>query len=361
MTLPKTLNNIRRIQAPSAGRFHVRYVLKRKPAVLKGLFRNDPISQFKNLSAIRNKFFETEILLTPHYSYSFPGQKIKKLKKIKKGKTLLGKYLDLIAGRGLFDAICSEYPLPREIASLFGTPDYYRIPFDELSALARLFVGYQGSVASLHFDGDLRNVLLHQVFGRRRIVLIPIRESKKLFPITNLSALYLDTFTNGDLIDFVKYVNGYDFIVSPGETVYIPPLMWHYVEYVEPAMAVSFRFGRNEYARRLAGFETEKDLHFQSVAAKFLDAGPNDPFYKKIFRKIARTHAKKYGDRFEKYAALSRLYRDLYVSLCHDSIQGRDDFFTRITVEQILSRYFKFDESQERAFKLSFESRFFDF
>jgi hypothetical protein len=83
---------------------------------------------------------------------------------------------------------------------------------------------------------------MSQVIGRKRVVLIsPVYDS----------LLYKVPFSSFSLIDLekpdyekfpgLKYVEGYDFILQPGDALFMPGRYWHFNTYLEGGMAVSYR------------------------------------------------------------------------------------------------------------------------
>ncbi|HMG43825.1 MAG TPA: cupin-like domain-containing protein [Acidimicrobiales bacterium] len=144
--------------------------------------------------------------------------------------------------------------------------------------------GGAGDVAHLHYDGDQRHVLMCQVSGRKRYVVIDPAESRKLAPgnqrqARRTSALFLQNFSATDLQAFLRYANAWDCVLEPGEALLIPAASWHYVEYVDDALSVSFRFGRNRYLRALAEALPEPSVELQALAARCRDedaVGPRE-------------------------------------------------------------------------------------
>lgn len=65
------------------------------------------------------------------------------------------------------------------------------------------------------------------------------------------SLLYKVPFTSFSLIDLekpdynefpgLKYVKGYDFILQPGDALFMPSRYWHFNTYLEGGMAISYR------------------------------------------------------------------------------------------------------------------------
>ena len=105
-----------------------------------------------------------------------------------------------------------------------------------------MFFGGQGSKVALHYDIDLSHVFLNQIHGRKRVVLFPPSESQRIYQLPFTVASYI----NIDQPDFERYpaqqfVKGFETILQPGETLFIPTHYWHYIEYTDGGYSISLR------------------------------------------------------------------------------------------------------------------------
>ncbi len=105
-----------------------------------------------------------------------------------------------------------------------------------------LFFGGQDSRVGLHYDIDLSHVFLNQFHGRKRVVLFAPSESKNIYQHPFTVASFIDTKTP----DYKKYpalknAKGYECILYPGETLFIPSGFWHSVEYLDGGFSMSLR------------------------------------------------------------------------------------------------------------------------
>ena len=105
-----------------------------------------------------------------------------------------------------------------------------------------MFFGCAGSDVRLHYDIDLSNVFISQFGGKKRITLFNQDQTKYLYklPFTTHSAADL-----GD-IDFDKYpalklASGWQTDLLPGETLFMPSGIWHYIQYVDGSFSLSLR------------------------------------------------------------------------------------------------------------------------
>lgn len=105
-----------------------------------------------------------------------------------------------------------------------------------------MFFGCEGSRVSLHYDLDLSHVFLNQIHGRKRVILFPHEQSRNLYHLPFSAASHINVLKP----DFHKYpalqqVKGYEVILLPGETLFIPRGYWHYIEYTDSGYSISLR------------------------------------------------------------------------------------------------------------------------
>lgn len=128
---------------------------------------------------------------------------------------------------------------------------------DELIALAQrspigadamfltAWMGRQRCLQRLHCDMDGRHNFLVQAFGDKRISLVPPAQTQKLMPALDKRLLFsevpLHRYDAAEKLRFLRFVDGRDALLRPGEALYIPPLWWHAVEYLSDSFSVSWR------------------------------------------------------------------------------------------------------------------------
>jgi hypothetical protein len=118
-----------------------------------------------------------------------------------------------------------------------------------------MFFGCKGSVTPLHYDPDLRHLLHTVLYGKKRVVLFPNEESTNLYKHPFNSRSYVD-LNNPDFSKFprLQHVKGYEAILSPGETLFMPSGYWHYMVYEEAGYAICTRSTKLPLARKLRGY-----------------------------------------------------------------------------------------------------------
>jgi hypothetical protein len=103
----------------------------------------------------------------------------------------------------------------------------------------RLWMGGASTVTPLHHDSS--NILFGQVYGRKRVRLIPPYEIGKLAAgATCFSPIDID---HPDLERFPAFrdVTVLDTVVAPGDLLLLPIGWWHAVRSLEPSISLSFQ------------------------------------------------------------------------------------------------------------------------
>ena len=112
-----------------------------------------------------------------------------------------------------------------------------------------LFTGGQTSITHMHFDIDLSHILHTQFAGRKRVLLFGYDQQHKLYrkPFEVLSLADFSNYNQGngtpdyEKFPALKYAVGYDLILNPGDTLFMPAGYWHHMEYIDSGFAMSLR------------------------------------------------------------------------------------------------------------------------
>jgi len=177
--------------------------------------------------------------------------------------TTFGQYIDMINKPGpaewrifLFN-IFSHAP---QLTKDFTWPEHLMKGF--VKKFPMLFVGGQGSITHMHFDIDLSHIIHTQFAGRKRVLLFPYTEQHKLYrkPFEVLSVADFSNYYDPQKskLDFTQFpavdvAEGYDFILEPGDTLFMPGGYWHHMEYLESGFAMSLRALSNSLTGKLKG------------------------------------------------------------------------------------------------------------
>ena len=104
--------------------------------------------------------------------------------------------------------------------------------------------GPSGTVSPLHTD-PYHN-LLAQVVGHKYVRLFDARHTRRLYPrdgaLCNNSHVDLDN-PRPEAQPLVAGTPSHQCVLAPGECLYIPRHVWHYVRSLETSMSVSFWWG----------------------------------------------------------------------------------------------------------------------
>lgn len=149
-----------------------------------------------------------------------------------------------MTGNGDCIGYLAQHQLLDQVPSLMDdieVPDYCYTG-DEDNVDVNVWIGPRGTISPPHTDP--KNNLLCQVVGTKYVALFPIDQGPNLYPnegsmMENTSRVDLDN------IDFKEFPNvgkltGYSTVLTPGDMLYIPPKVWHYVRSLEESFSVSF-------------------------------------------------------------------------------------------------------------------------
>jgi len=139
-----------------------------------------------------------------------------------------------------------------------------------LKWLPFMFFGGKGSVTRNHIDIDMSHVFITQFQGIKRIWLFPWEQSDIMYKLPyNFHSLA--QIKNPDYRKYpaLLYLNGYEAVIRPGETLYIPSGWWHYIQYDTEGYSISVRALPSSPLEKWRGF---KNLvitrHFDNLMRK---------------------------------------------------------------------------------------------
>ena len=127
--------------------------------------------------------------------------------------------------------------------------------FKGLINVGFLFFGGNSTSVRMHFDIDHSNVLMTQVKGRKKVILISPEYNDLIYKIPNNTFSLVDF----DKIDYekypaMKYVKGYEFVMDDGDSLFMPSAYWHFNVYVDGGYALSYRKMAHSFADKFNGF-----------------------------------------------------------------------------------------------------------
>lgn len=123
-----------------------------------------------------------------------------------------------------------------------------------------LFTGGATSITHMHFDIDLSHILHTQFAGRKRVLMFPYKEQYKLYrkpfevlSLADFSNYYVEGKVDYEKFPALKLAEGFDFILDPGDTLFMPAGYWHHMEYLDSGFAMSLRAMQPSIAGKLKG------------------------------------------------------------------------------------------------------------
>jgi hypothetical protein len=107
-----------------------------------------------------------------------------------------------------------------------------------------MFMGGAGQKTLLHTDQPCN--LYTQAYGQKKWTLFSPKDSMLLYPeVSNTayikSPIDLDN-PNFDKFPMLKHATRYEVVLNPGDVLYVPPHVWHFVENLTDTIAVGYRF-----------------------------------------------------------------------------------------------------------------------
>ena len=128
-----------------------------------------------------------------------------------------------------------ERPETMSLLDDFEIPTEY---FDPAHVNGQVFFwfGPGGTVTPLHHD--VVNVLFVQMYGRKRITLIPSLQTHRM---SNQVSVYSEVDLNGDKSQHPQFdgATRFEVLVEPGEALLIPVGWWHHVEALDTSISLS--------------------------------------------------------------------------------------------------------------------------
>jgi uncharacterized protein (DUF1330 family) len=335
------LREIPRISMPAIEDFLRDYVFKRRPVVITDLFATQEIAGIATVEGALQAWGGMPIQLQEEYTSAEgkdqPDQPV---------VMEFAEYVELIRTDPSSRLCCTEYETPARILATFRLPEVctamktassgagsdadeiFGLPkkYGDFDLTTNTFIGNVGNVAHLHFDGDQRQVLLHEVYGRKRVVLfdppsaLHLRTLDGPYSRPSLAGLYLEAMETDEKLEQIARADGFHTILDPGETIYIPMLAWHHVEYLDDAMSVNLRFGRTSFGRFLSLDNFHRDPFIQNVASKMV--GPADALrsFAPLMEQVKATYRRPARDITERIRLMRALFRDLCAQVAPEAV-----------------------------------------
>lgn len=230
------LHSIERRSGLSPQDFKEQYLDKHKPVILTDFAKNWPATEKWTFDYLRKKYGTIEVPLFDK-NYSEPG----KTYMTPSRHMQFGEYLTIIEREPteLRMFLFNIFKHAPELVHDVGEPT---IMEGFLNEYPFMFFGGQGSSVKMHYDIDCSNVFLTQFQTRKKVTLFSPEQSKYLYHLP---------FTVASLVDMKepdveKYpalhqVQGWEGIIHHGETLFIPSMYWHFIEYIDGGFSLALR------------------------------------------------------------------------------------------------------------------------
>lgn len=106
------------------------------------------------------------------------------------------------------------------------------------------FFGAPGSDTRIHYDFDWIDLLLSHFKGQKRVLLFDQQQNDRLYQIpgTVHSAVDFSRLTElRESFPNLEHLEGYEVILEPGDTLFIPKGYWHHITYVTGSFSITYR------------------------------------------------------------------------------------------------------------------------
>lgn len=135
-----------------------------------------------------------------------------------------------------------QRPLGRFFPELVGDTRVPGLVPEEFSSRL-LWIGARGATTVLHYDAQ--DNFLTQVSGRKHITLFPPSELWRLYPYPMLSSAPHHSQVNIDAPNRSRFSRfrpeqAIEFVLAPGEMLFLPNGWWHQVRSLDPSISVNF-------------------------------------------------------------------------------------------------------------------------
>lgn len=239
--LSPELSNVRRVAGLSRDEFLERYYAANRPVILTDLTNDWPARELWSpeyldwqlggerveVMAGRNSDPNYEINGAKHRQEMLFSQYVERI--LTGGET--NDYY-LVANNQFF-----KRPAVKRLLDDIHMPPAYLDP-QRVEGHVHFWFGPAGTVTPLHHD--TMNIFMSQVYGRKRVRLIPAAQWEWIYNHTGVySPVDPEQVDDRSWPDFVK-ADMIDIVLEPGETLFLPVGWWHHVRALDVSISVSF-------------------------------------------------------------------------------------------------------------------------
>ncbi|NKB33163.1 MAG: hypothetical protein GKR91_08700 [Pseudomonadales bacterium] len=238
--LDESFGEIERISPPPFKEFVANYLSKNRPVILSGAMEEWPAYQKWSLDYFRQCHGNSVVSIQdgregdPHYERN---------QKFHRSETKFAKFLDRLesteSSNDFYMTAGNMSEHRDSLAKIFADCESLNIGDGYLEGQpdGSLWIGPRGTITPLHFD--MINNLFCQIVGRKRVRMVP---SWSMPWVYNDYHVYSDVdAAEPDLAIHPLFENAtvYDFVINPGELLFIPVGWWHHLESLDITISLT--------------------------------------------------------------------------------------------------------------------------
>ncbi len=189
------------------------------------------------------------------------------------------------------------------------------------SAGFKAYMAHAGAFTHLHYDANCLHNLHYQMLGRKRFILFGSERSKSLGPKAQSSRLFLERLAEEERLELAGILGGFACILEPGESLFVPAFMWHYVDYFDSGLSLSTRFG---ISRRLLSLlqrfhRVHPTVEFVHFAMGLLE-DDCAPEYERAYQEICALWDRSAGTDEERFWRVQEALESICMRLCPERL-----------------------------------------
>lgn len=214
------------------------YFKPQKPVMIKAMAKNWETYDKWNLDYIFQQAGDQEVGLydnkpaDPNKATNEPVQVMK-----------LRDYIQLIKSQAS-DLRVFFFIITDKLPALLNNFKYPDLGFKYFKRIPTLFFGGSEARVLMHYDVDLGDLLHFQFEGNKRVLLFPPSASPFLYKVPlSVHTVYNLNFEDPDyhLFPALKYAEGYEIFMEPGDALFMPSGYWHFNRYLDAGFSVTLR------------------------------------------------------------------------------------------------------------------------